>query len=169
MLATERQDATAKILESLPNRIHEVIERYVTATPDAIAVVEDGEALTYRQFDRAVTGATEALREFGIRAGDRVLIVSENCISLACLLFATSRLDAWSIVANPRLAARELDQIREHSGARRVFFAADVSEEAAAHASRLGARVGDIGPLYGIGFTDLNEGTIAEPVEADGA
>src|SRR6516164_2045758 len=35
---------------------------------------------------------------------DRVLIVSENCIPLACLLFAASRLDAWAIVVvNPRL------------------------------------------------------------------
>jgi len=169
LLAKERQDAAAEILESLPNRIHEVFDRYVAATPDSVALVEDGEELTYRQFDRAVTGTTKALREFGIRAGDRVLIVSENCTSLVCLLFATSRLDAWAIVANPRLSARELDLIREHSGARRVFFTADVSEEAAAHASRLGARIGDIGPLYGIGFSELNENTIAEPVEADGA
>ena len=34
---------------------------------------------------------------------DSVLIVSENCIPLAYLLFAASRLDAWAIVVNPRL------------------------------------------------------------------
>ena len=169
MLTTERQDAAARILESLPNRMHQVLERHVAATPDSVALIEDGETLTYRQFDRTVSRTTDALREFGIRAGDRVLIVSENCISLACLLFAASRLDAWAIVANPRLSPRELDQIRGHSGARRVFFTADVSEEAAAHASRLGATIGDIGPLYGIGFSALNEDTVAEPVEVDGA
>jgi len=159
----------ASILESLPNRIHQVFHHHVVATPDSVALIEDGETLTYRQFDRAVTGTTNALRERGIRAGDRVLIVSENCMSLACLLFAASRLDAWAIVANPRLSPRELDQIREHSGARRVFFTADVSEEAAAHASRLGASITDVGPLYGIGVSAINEDAIAEPVEADGA
>src|SRR6516225_468752 len=159
LLTTDRQDAAAMILESLPNRIHEVFERYVATTPDSVALVEDGETLTYRQFDRAVSGTTDALREFGIRAGDRVLIVSENCISLTCLLFATSRLDGWAIVANPRLSARELDQIRDHSGARRVFLTADVSEEAAAHTSRLGANIGNIGPLHSVGFTALNEDT----------
>jgi long-chain acyl-CoA synthetase len=159
----------ANILEGLPNRIHQVFDRYVADTPDSVALIEDGETLTYRQFDRAVSETTEALRGLGIRAGDRVLIVSENCIALACLLFAASRLDAWAIVANPRLAPRELDLIRDHSGARRVFFTADVSEEAAAHASRTGARIGDVGPLYGIGVSALNEDTIAEPVEADGA
>jgi long-chain acyl-CoA synthetase len=165
----ERSAAAADILASLPNRIHQVFDRHVAATPDSFALVEDGETLTYRQFDRAVTGTTEALQEFGIRAGDRVLIVSENCISLACLLFAVSRLDAWAIVANPRLSPRELDLIRDHSGARRVFFTADVSEEAAAHASRVGARIRDIGPLSGIGVSALNEDTVAEPVEPDSA
>jgi acyl-CoA synthetase (AMP-forming)/AMP-acid ligase II len=166
---SERDAAAAEILEALPNRIHQVIDRHVAATPDSVALVEDGETLTYRQFDRTVTGTANALQELGVRAGDRVLIVSENCISLACLLFAASRLDAWAIVANPRLSPRELDQIRDHSGARRVLLTADVSEEAAAHAERLGASIGDIGPLDSIGFTALDGETVAEPVEADGA
>src|SRR5215468_2100339 len=83
----ERNAAVVEILKTLPNRIHHVFDRHVAATPDSVALVEDGETLTYRQFDRAVTGTTHALRELGIRPGDRVLIVSENCISLACLLF----------------------------------------------------------------------------------
>jgi len=165
----ERGAAAASILASLPNRIHQVFDHHVAATPDSVALVEDGETLTYRQFDRAVSATTDALRELGVRPGDRVVIVSENCIALACLLFAASRLDAWAIVANPRLSPRELNQITEHSGARRVFFTADVSDEAAAHAMRLGATIADIGPLSGIGFSALNVDTIAEPVEADGA
>jgi acyl-CoA synthetase (AMP-forming)/AMP-acid ligase II len=67
----------------------------------------------------------------------------ENYIALSCLLIAVFRLDAWAIVANPRLSPRELDQIRDHSGARRALFTTDVSQEAAAHASRYGARVQD--------------------------
>jgi acyl-CoA synthetase (AMP-forming)/AMP-acid ligase II len=167
--AKERQETAAKILESLPNRMHEIFDRYVAAPPDAIAVIGNDEKLTYRQFDRAVSGTADALRQLGIRPGDRVLIVSENCIALACLLFGASRLDAWAIVANPRLSARELDQIRDHSGARRVFFTAEISEEAAAHASRSQAAVRDVGPLTGIGVSALNLATVAEPVEADGA
>ena len=169
MLTAERRDSAAKILESLPNRIHQVVEPYVAATPDSVALIEDGEALTYRQFNRAVSETAKALGELGIRPGDRVMIVSENCISLACLLFAASRLDAWAIVANPRLSPRELDQIRDHSGARRVFLTADVSKEAAGHASRSEAAIRDVGPLQGIGVSALDEDAVAEPVESDGA
>ena len=111
----------------------------------------------------------DALRALGVRAGDRVMLVSENSIPLACLLFAASRLDAWAIVANPRLSPRELDQIRDHSGARRMFFTAGVSEEAAAHAARYDAPVRDVGALRGIGVSALNQVTQPEPVEADGA
>jgi long-chain acyl-CoA synthetase len=165
----ELKAAAASILEGLPNRIHEVMDPHVAVTPDRVALVDDGAALTYRELDRAVSGTADALRTLGIRPGDRVMIVSENCIALACLLFAVFRLNAWAIVANPRLSPRELDQIRDHSGARRAFFTTDVSQEAAAHASRYGGRVQDVGPLFGIGVSPLNENTSPEPVEADGA
>jgi long-chain acyl-CoA synthetase len=169
-LATlELKAAATRILDGLPNRIHEVIDPHVAVTPDRVALVDDGAALTYRELDRAVSGTADALRALGIRPGDRVMIVSENCIALACLLFAVFRLNAWAIVANPRLSPRELDQIRDHSGARRAFFTTDVSQEAAARASRYGGSVQDVGPLFGIGVSPLNENTSPEPVEADGA
>jgi long-chain acyl-CoA synthetase len=129
----------------LPNRIHEVMDRYVSTTPDRLALIDDNATLTYRELDRVIGGTVDALRALGVRAGDRMMIVSENSIPLACLLLAASRLDAWAIVANPRLSPRELDQITDHSGARRVFFTADVSEDAAAHAARCDAPAEDVG------------------------
>jgi long-chain acyl-CoA synthetase len=163
-----QQDAAA-IVRALPKRIHQVMDPYVASTPDRLALIDDNATLTYRELDRAVGDTADTLRGLGIRAGDRMLIVSENSIPLACLLLAASRLDAWAIVANPRLSPRELDQIREHSGARRMFFTAKVSGEAAAHATRYDAPAQEIGPLRGIGVTALNLGTLPEPVEADGA
>jgi len=163
------QQAAAEIVNTLPHRIHEVMDAHVIASPDRTALIDDKASLTYRELDRAVGDAADALRALGIRAGDRLMLVSENSIPLACLLFAASRLDAWAIVANPRLSPRELDQIRDHSGARRMFFTAGVSEEAAAHASRCDAPVQDVGALRGIGVSGLNEVTQPEPVEADGA
>jgi acyl-CoA synthetase (AMP-forming)/AMP-acid ligase II len=167
-LVSWQQDAAA-IVRALPKRIHQVMDPYVASTPDRLALIDDNATLTYRELDRAVEDTADALRGLGIRAGDRMLIVSENSIPLACLLLAASRLDAWAIVANPRLSPRELDQIREHSGARRMFFTAKVSGEAAAHATRYDAPAQEIGPLRGIGVTALNLGTLPEPVEADGA
>jgi long-chain acyl-CoA synthetase len=157
------------ILQALPNRIHEVIDRHVRETPDRLALAEDVAAFSYRDLDSAITETAQTLRALGVRAGDRMIIVSENCIALACLLFAASRIDAWAIAVNPRLSPRELDQIRDHSGARRVFFTTGNSREAAAHASRLGAIVESAGPLQDIAVSGLNTDTAAEPVEQDAA
>ncbi|WP_244548764.1 class I adenylate-forming enzyme family protein [Bradyrhizobium canariense] len=159
----------AEIVAGLPGRIHQVADSYVAEFPDRMALIEDGASWTYRELDRRVTEIATVLALLGIRASDRMIIVSENCIALAGLLLAASRLDAWAIVANPRLSARELDQIRDHSGARRMFFACGVSKEAAAHASRYGAEIRQLGPLAEIGVSALNESATAEPVEADPA
>ena len=156
-----------EIAVGLPSRIHEVTARQVAKAPDRIALVEDGASWSYRDLEQRVSEIATVLSSLGIRAGDRMIIVSENCIALAALLLATSRLDAWAIVANPRLSARELDQIRDHSGARRMFFTSGISKEAAAHASRYGAESRRIGPLLEIGVGPLNESATVEPVEAD--
>jgi long-chain acyl-CoA synthetase len=158
-----------ELAASLPRRLHAVMDRFVKETPDQVALVEDGVAWSYRELDGHVGDVARQLAVLGVRAGDRVMIVSENCIALAALLFAASRLDAWAIVANPRLAPREIDQIRDHSGTRRMFFTTSVSKEAAAHAARVGAEVRTIGPLNDIGVSALNEATKAEPVEDDPA
>ena len=52
------------------------------------------------------------LRELQVRPGDRVMVASENSVALGAILFAIGKLDAWAIVVNPRLSARELEQIR---------------------------------------------------------
>ena len=156
-----------KIVAGLPNRIHQVADSYVAEFPDRVALLEDGASWTYRELDRSVKEAATVLGSLGVRAGDRMIIVSENCIALAALLLAASRIDAWAIVANPRLSPRELNQIRDHSGARRMLFTSEVSKEAAAHALRYGAESRRLGSLKQIGVGPLNEGAVAEPVERD--
>ena len=157
----------AGIAAGLPSRIHEIMDRHVACSPDRIALIEDNASWSYRELDRSVADIAVGLKSLGVGAGDRMIIVSENCIALAALLLAASRIDAWAIVANPRLAPRELDQIRDHSGARRMFFTSEVSKEAAAHVQRCGAETRQLGPLKGIGVGALNSSAVVEPVESD--
>jgi acyl-CoA synthetase (AMP-forming)/AMP-acid ligase II len=159
----------AEIADEVPGRLHQVVDGHVSKSPDHVALIEEGASWTYCELDRSVADIAAALESLGLRAGDRMVIVSENCIALAALLLAASRIDAWAIIANPRLAPRELDQIRDHSGARRMFFTPEVSREAAAHAQRYGAEIRQLGPLKAIGVGPSNEGTVAEPVEKDPA
>ena len=166
LLTKTEPDHATQILNKLPRRIHHVTDRHSADTPDRVALVEDDGAWTYRDIHRAAGEIAAELSRLGIRPGDRLMIVSENCIALAGLLLAASRLDAWAIVVNPRLSARELDQIRDHSGARRIFLTAGVSKDAHTHATRYDAPTITIGPII-VAVTALNETTEPEPVEND--
>jgi acyl-CoA synthetase (AMP-forming)/AMP-acid ligase II len=159
----------AELLDGLPSRVHEVYAPFVRDIPDHPAFVEGGRSWSYRQFSEAVDAVAKDLSNLGIRPGDRVMIASENSVALGAMLFAASKLDAWGIAVNPRLSAREIDLIGTHSGARRVLFNSALSKEAADHASRVGAKIGAVGPFGGIGIGPLNADAQAEPVEKDGA
>src|SRR3954469_17661034 len=159
----------AELLDGLPSRVHEVYAPFVRDIPDHPAFVEGARSWCYRQFSEAVNAAAKDLADLGIRPGDRVMIASENSVALGAILFAASKLDAWGIAVNPRLSAREIDQIGTHSGARRVLINAAVSKEAADHASRIGAKISAVGPFGGIGIGPLNADAKPEPVERNGA
>ncbi|MFO1081137.1 MAG: AMP-binding protein [Reyranellaceae bacterium] len=157
-----------ELLAGLPARLHAIYEPIVRSAPEHVAFIEGSTVWTYGAFAAAVDAVAADFERLGIRAGDRLVIASENSVAAAAFVMAASKLDAWAIVANPRLSARELDQINEHSGARRRFFMGGVSSEAAAHAERCGAVTGSVGPFAGIGVGELNTGARPEPVHQDG-
>jgi acyl-CoA synthetase (AMP-forming)/AMP-acid ligase II len=95
------------------------------------------------------------------------MIVSENSLALAAILFAASEIDAWSVIVNPRLSDRQIDLIRDHSGARRVFYTIEVSDNARQHAKRHGVATAALHALGTFGIGLLNEQTMPEPVETD--
>jgi acyl-CoA synthetase (AMP-forming)/AMP-acid ligase II len=159
--------SAADILEGLPQRIHEVIARHVAERPNHAALVEPAATWSYRALADAVDAVAGDFRGLAIRPGDRVVLASENSAALAAFVFACSKLDAWPVVANPRLSPRELDQIVAHSGARRILLAAAVSKEAADHGMRLGAERRAVGPFADIAIGALNETAQPEPVETD--
>src|SRR6516164_8691983 len=138
--ATARQEAE-KILAELPDRISDVIKPLARAHPDHPALVQGNVTWSYSELATVVADAALILKHYDIRPGNRVMIVSENSLALVALILAASEIDAWSVVVNPRLSAREVDLIREHSGARRVFYTIEVSDEARQHAERHDAEV----------------------------
>jgi len=57
-----------------------------------------------------------------------------------------------AVVVNRRLSAREIDQIREHCGARRVIYTTSVSPHAREHAKRNGAGILDVKDIGAVGL-----------------
>ena len=148
-------------------RISEVLKPWVERSPDRPALVEAGGAWTYGQLAAAVSEAEAWLRDAGVRAGDRVMIVGENCCAFATVLLAANNLDAWPVPVNAHLSAREIDAVREHCGARRVVYTTGVSLHATEHANRHGAQIDEFSGLGLIGLGPLNEQAQPEPLDDD--
>lgn len=141
---------TDALLAALPARLSDIVRRGAAHAPDAPALREGAHGWTYAQLAQAVDAQAALLRQLGVRAGDRVMVIGENCMALVALIFAAADIDAWSVTVNARLSAAEIDTIRRHCGARRVLYTAAASPEAAAHAARDGASAhGEwmVGPL----------------------
>jgi long-chain acyl-CoA synthetase len=88
--------------------------------PGAPALIDRGITWTYAQLRREVAQQATLLRDAGVRPGDRVMVVSENCAAQVALLFAIASIDAWIVNVNARLSSGELDAIEAHCGARLV-------------------------------------------------
>src|SRR5271168_2937715 len=153
------------LLKSLPENINDIIKPWADHSADRLAVVETTGSLTYGQLDNVVKEASLWLRDLGVRPGDRVLLVCENCRAFVAIFLALTGMDAWPVLANARLSAREIDDIRDHCGARRVIYMASVSPHATQHAKRHGAVIGDAAGLGVIGAGALNEQVEPEPIE----
>jgi long-chain acyl-CoA synthetase len=148
-------DTTADILARLPRRISHRPLAWAKKTPNTPAVIEDGVTWTYGDLAKAVDEAKALLMGLGVRPGDRVLIINENCRAFVALLLACSELDAWAVTVNARLSSLEIDTIQAHCQPRRTFYTTEVSPEATAHGQRHGAEVREIGMLGTLGIGPL--------------
>jgi acyl-CoA synthetase (AMP-forming)/AMP-acid ligase II len=126
---------------ALPARIDAIVRGHARATPAAPALRDDGRCVTYAELEMDIDACAAWLRGLGVREGERVMLVSENCIAQVTALFAIASLDAWFVNVNARLTPPELAAIRSHCGARVVLYTAAASKDAAAHAAGAGAAV----------------------------
>jgi acyl-CoA synthetase (AMP-forming)/AMP-acid ligase II len=163
------ENDVSEILRGLPDRIPDVVAPWAEHSPDRPALVEASGTWTYRELAAVVAETQSWLIRSGVRPGDRVLIVCENCRAFAATLLALAALDAWPVLVNAKLSAGEVDAIREHSGARRAIYTTSVSPHATDHAKRHQALIGEVAGLGPIGLGALNEAALPEPVGPDAA
>jgi fatty-acyl-CoA synthase len=90
--------------------------------PQRIAVVCGKERFTYTQFAERVGRLAGALRESGVRPGDRVAFLSSNCHRLLEAYYGVVEAGAVLLPLNIRLAPQELAYILNDSGACVLFL-----------------------------------------------
>ncbi len=117
-------------------RIHEAFDRWLARDPARPFLHLPDRDVDFATLNRSVDALERELRADGVRAGDRVLIVAENCPEHVALVLACSRVGAWSCGVNARMAPGEVAAFAEKADARRLYFTSAVSAAAARHAER---------------------------------
>jgi acyl-CoA synthetase (AMP-forming)/AMP-acid ligase II len=148
-------------------RISDAVKPWAKLSPHHAAVVDPYGGWTYSELEGITSRTADWLRVSGVRAGDRVMIIGENCREFAGVLLAVASLDAWPVPVNAHLSGCEIDAVRDHCGARRVIYTTKVSVHATEHARRHGALVEEVSGLGQIGLGPMNGNVQPEPLDAD--
>src|SRR5439155_16402201 len=92
-------------------RLEEIPAQWAERRPDAIVLREGERSWTWSELERSRVHLAGRLEALGVRAGDRVMLVGENCAAMVALFFALSTLDAWIVNVNARMSPREIELI----------------------------------------------------------
>jgi fatty-acyl-CoA synthase len=90
------------------------LERWAMYTPNKVAIIDDAtkQSFTYAEFYAITNRLARGLNtNYNITSGDRVAVLSQNCIEYVFLYFAVEQLGAILVPINYRFAPREIEFI----------------------------------------------------------
>jgi fatty-acyl-CoA synthase len=100
----------------VPLLVDDFLRRPTELYPEKTAIVDGAERFSYAQWSERVNRLARALLRLGVRAGDRVCILSPNSHYFLESFYATSRIGAILVPLNYRLLAADHEYILQHAG-----------------------------------------------------
>jgi O-succinylbenzoic acid--CoA ligase len=100
----------------------EWLRRRADLTPERLALVAPEGRLSYRELDRRVDAAAEALAGPGTARGDRLALLLRNGTPFVVLVHAAARLGCELVLLNTRLTPDELSWQIDDAGARLLVY-----------------------------------------------
>ena len=104
------------------------LDRSAMVYPDKAAIIYNDKTFTYSEMDDRVNKLAGALRQAGVRKGDRVAFMVPNIPAMLEGHYGPMRLGAILVAINIRLSAREISYILNHSGAKVLVFDTEFSD-----------------------------------------
>ncbi len=101
--------------------LHEWLESHARERPDKVALVSEGQRLTYRDIDTRATRLAATLQSRAVQRGDRVAIYLDNCSEAVISIFAVLKAGAVFMPVNPQTKADKLAYLLNDSGARALI------------------------------------------------
>lgn len=98
-----------------------VLTRHARYRPHHLAVVFEGERLTYHAFNERVNRLANALHHERIGKGDKIATILPNCLELLELYWAAAKTGVVVVPLSPLLGAQSVAKLVQHSDSRMVF------------------------------------------------
>jgi len=96
--------------------------------PERTAIISEERRFSYNALNRRVNQLAQAMRQYGLKKGDRVAIMFFNTYQFAEIYFATIKLGAILTPVNFRFVGEEIEYIVNNSEASFFFFSKDFQE-----------------------------------------
>lgn len=112
------------IVEAVPLPDHPLdyyLEKSAEEKPDQIAMVFQGNEITYREFNEASDAVAAALVANGFKKGDRAVIYMPNTPQFMIIYFGIMRVGGVVVATNPLYIERELEYQLQDCAAETVF------------------------------------------------
>ena len=102
-------------------RLHDFLEFHARIRPHADFAVMGSRTVSYGEADAAANRLANAMAAAGLEVGDRVAVLSKNCIEYLLVYFACAKAGVVPVPLNYRLAPPEWAFILGDAGARMVI------------------------------------------------
>ncbi|CCF12774.1 plipastatin synthase subunit D [Brevibacillus laterosporus GI-9] len=102
----------------LDKTIHQLFEEQAARTPDQVAVVHDGESITYAELNRRANQLAHRLRDRGIQPSEIIGILAERSIPMVIGLLAIVKAGGAYLPIDPEYPAERITYMLKDSGAR---------------------------------------------------
>jgi len=155
-------------MNNLAGCLRESAARY----PDLVAVNFSGQKTTYLELEASANKIAQALRDMGIKKGDRVAIYCINSPFFAASYFGVLKLGATVVTVSLLLHHSEVEYVLKDSRAKAVIFYEMFAPNIAAILGNLPDLqelivVGQTDQVEAVSYTEIMQSKPADPVEED--
>ena len=121
-------DRVVRCFADRPKGVDQILREAVARNPGGEALVDNGRRFTYVEMDRIVDSVAAGLIARGVMPGDRIAILLGNRAEFAFAMFGAMRAGAAIVPLNPREQKPEIAFNVQDSGARILFFEANLAD-----------------------------------------
>jgi acyl-CoA synthetase (AMP-forming)/AMP-acid ligase II len=122
------------------NTLKELLRERCRAHNNSVALVERGRSWSYGDFEREVARTVGAFARLGVKKGEKLALLLDNCPEFLFIVFAAAELGAVFVPVNTAFAAEEVGYVLDHSEAKYLVAGAEylpLLEKARASCPRL--------------------------------